>query len=442
MEFDGSLNENSMNRVGNRDDEGVLVKLVRVLWVLALGASLVVLIGSLPGYWMLANGSRPPNPFNPEPQSAAWLAVLVSVGSALLCVALAVLLFVKKPNDRMALFLSFYLLLYGIVLGGPLETFLPFWFPAAGSLALQVQGGLFIVALPLILVFPNGKFMPRWTRWLVVIGILEIPVALLTVRNFDELYRANSPTAQVLYAVLGVLLLLALGVQGYRYRRLYTPLERQQTKWVLYGFFMSYVVLALVSIPYMYMTSLPPGAPAPWWLRLSSVGWSVALTIQPIAITIAILRARLWDIDVIIRRTISYGILAALLAAIYFGSVIVLQQLLATILGDVLSRTPGIPDIMGDSTSGQRSEVVTVLSTLAIAALFVPLRNRIQSIIDRRFYRQKYDAQKVLHEFSVTVRDETDLEQLTGSLLGVVNETMHPRSVSLWLKDAEGKNKK
>src|SRR5581483_3549644 len=97
---------------------------------------------------------------------------------------------------------------------------------------------------------------------------------------------------------------------------------------------------------------------------------------------------------------------------------IVLQQLFATI-------------------SGQRSEVITVLSTLAIAALFVPLRNRIQNIIDKRFYRKKYDSQKVLNRFSVTVRDETDLEKLTGSLVEVVNETMQPRSVSVWLKQAD-----
>ncbi|HZQ08245.1 MAG TPA: hypothetical protein VFD70_16795 [Anaerolineae bacterium] len=394
------------------------MKFVKALWVLALGASLVILVGSLPAYWALANGRPNPVPFNPEPQSTAWLNALVSVSCAALCVALAVLLFVKKSNDRMALFLSFYLMLYGIILAGPLETFLPFWFPASGALALQVQGALVLMALPLTLVFPNGCFMPRWTRWLVVIGILEIPIALLTIGNLDELYRVNSLTAQALYIVLGVLLVLALGVQVYRYRRVYTPLERQQTKWVLYGFLMSYVVLALVSIPYMYMTSLPPNAPVPGWVGLTSVGWSVALTIQPIAITIAILRARLWDIDVIIRRTVSYGILVAVLVVVYFGSVIVLQQLFATI-------------------SGQRSEVITVLSTLAIAALFVPLRNRIQNIIDKRFYRKKYDSQKVLNRFSVTVRDETDLEKLTGSLVEVVNETMQPKSVSVWLKQAD-----
>lgn len=123
-----------------------------------------------------------------------------------------------------------------------------------------------------------------------------------------------------------------------------------------------------------------------------------------------------WDIDILIRCTLTYGILTALLVGIYFCSIVAWQRLFAFARG------------------GEQSEIVTVVSTLAIAALFIPLRNKIQELIDRRFYRKKYDAQLVLQQFSETVRDETDLEQLTARLMQVVDETMQPKSVSVWVK--------
>ena len=158
------------------------------------------------------------------------------------------------------------------------------------------------------------------------------------------------------------------------------------------------------------------------WGQLLYMVLGLGFVALPISIGFAILRYRLWDIDVLIRKTLTYAIVAALLAAVYFGSVILLQRVFATL-------------------SGQQSEIITVFSTLAIAALFVPLRNRIQGIIDRRFYRKKYDAQAVLQQFSVTVRDEMDLEKLTRSLMSVVNETMQPRSTSIWLKNLDNQRR-
>jgi uncharacterized membrane protein (DUF106 family) len=144
----------------------------------------------------------------------------------------------------------------------------------------------------------------------------------------------------------------------------------------------------------------------------------MGLPVMGISLAIAITRYRLFDIDIIIRRTLIYAVITALLALFYFGSVVVLQQVLQPIIG-------------------QNSDFAIIISTLAIAALFNPLRKRVQDAIDQRFYRRKYDAQQVLARFAQTARDEVQLEKLTGELLNVVNETMQPTSVSLWLKRTE-----
>jgi len=141
--------------------------------------------------------------------------------------------------------------------------------------------------------------------------------------------------------------------------------------------------------------------------------------VLPLALAIAILRYRLFDIDIIIRRTLLYSALTALLAGIYFGSVVVLQNAFTALTG------------------AARSELVTVLSTLAIAALFVPLRARLQAFIDRRFFRRKYDAAQTLAEFSATLRDEVELSRLSERLEAVVQQSMEPASVDLWLVSHE-----
>jgi hypothetical protein len=143
----------------------------------------------------------------------------------------------------------------------------------------------------------------------------------------------------------------------------------------------------------------------------------------PVSFALAILRYRLWDIDVLIRRTLVYGLLTGSLALVYFGSVVLLQGVVDTFLGG-------------------SSPAVTVISTLAVAALFTPLRRRIQDFIDRRFYRHKYNAEQVLSAFSQTLRDEVDLDRLSGSILGVVEETMQPAHLSLWVKEPGGKGRK
>jgi len=175
-------------------------------------------------------------------------------------------------------------------------------------------------------------------------------------------------------------------------------------------------LLYLITMVSSFTSSVAWGAAGtPLWLGFLQRAALVSFTAVPIAVGFAVLRYGLYDVDILINRTLVYGSLTATLVALYFGGIVVFQRIFVIL-------------------TGQQSTLAVVASTLAIAALFVPLRRRIQSFIDRRFYRRKYDARKTLEAFSLKLRDETDLESLNNDLVGVVRETMQPVHVSLWLR--------
>ncbi len=184
--------------------------------------------------------------------------------------------------------------------------------------------------------------------------------------------------------------------------------ERQQLKWLVYAV----VVMAICLVTIVFSSGLPN------WL--DEVGFGLLLAALPVATGIAILKYRLYDIDVIVNRTLVYGALTASLVLVYFVGVVVLQNIFRAL-------------------TGSESQLAVVVSTLAIAALFQPWRRRVQSFIDRRFYRRKYDAAKTLEAFSTVLREETNLADLNARLLAVVRQTMQPEHVSLWLRESEHK---
>jgi hypothetical protein len=331
------------------------------------------------------------------------LGVLASIAAALVCLTLAVVLFWRRSDDWIVMFISSYLLLYGTIMAGPLEWAEAFYLRWP-SLAVDVVQPLFLTAptIALFVLFPDGRFVPPWTRWLFLLSI-PLTVAMLYL-----------PPAYS-WALMGMIVPGAIYAQIYRYRHVSTPTERQQTKWVLFGFLLWLVLMGILGVPYSIEMSLPAGSPLPWWTLVNSAGWWVALTIVPLSLSIGVLRYRLYDIDIIINRALVYGALTAMLVALYFGGIVVLQRVFVFL-------------------TGQQSTLAVVASTLLIAALFTPLRRRIQGFIDRRFYRRKYDARKTLEAFSAKLRDETDLEALNNDLVGVVRETMQPAHVSLWLR--------
>jgi len=186
---------------------------------------------------------------------------------------------------------------------------------------------------------------------------------------------------------------------------------------VLFGFLLWWLLIMTLGIPYTIESNLPSGSPLPWWTLVGSAGWWLTLTLVPVSLSIAVLRFRLYDIDLVINRTLVYGSLTVLLGLVYFGSVASLQYAFRALTGH-----QDFP------------QLTIVVSTLVIAALFDPLRRRIQAFIDRRFYRRRYDARKTLEAFSARLRDETDLGSLNAELVTVVRETMQPEHISLWLR--------
>jgi len=339
--------------------------------------------------------------------------VMLDAVSVLVCCALGALIFWRKSADRMALFCAFMLVLFGgagftSILQDALAPVSPAWFALIGTLDVLGQSSFMIF----FLLFPSGRFVPRWTRWVALCVVLYW---ISTIFFGNGLTNTNGSFWSNLVFV--ALLLCSVGVQVYRYRRVSTSRERQQTKWVVFGF--SIGILGFVLFIGLGNVLLPPAV-----LQSSVLGTLVAGTIIygflmliPISIAIAILRSRLYDIDVVINKALVYGLLTTLLAAVYAGLIIGLESLAGVI-----------------TTQGSQQPVALVVSTLAIFALFQPLRRRIQNIIDRRFYRRKYDAAKTLEAFSATLRQEVDLDQLREQLLAVVQETMQPASVSLWLR--------
>ena len=289
-------------------------------------------------------------------------------------------------------------------------------------------GVAFSALVCLLYVFPTGRVEPAWmTRPLIgaVIVIMFFGVVTAMIVNPADIYGpgvgANPVYSRTLAGYetqLGTLalmvpLVMMLGAVislAWRFRHAATR-ERQQVKFLVFGF----AVLVVEAMALVLITGIEtpenPTSRQLWFSILSFMAWQ-ALPAVIIAVTIA--RYKLWDIDLIIRRTVSYAILTGILAMIYFGSIIILQRLLAPLTGD--------------------SDVATILSTLLIAALVLPLRRRIQDLIDRRFYRRKYDAQKTLEQFAHTARDEPDLEKLTAELLRVIQETMEPEHLSIWLR--------
>ena len=395
----------------------------RVVWVIIALVALSILIIGLPVYFTLlhmacrnaaacnANGALTPEDMHTLHRLGISLdtyvacMTILNAATSLVWTAVGWLIFWRKSDERMAFLVALFLVtfLLGFGIGDALAFASPAWFVPVKLIRLIGDTLIFFF----LALFPDGRFVPRWTRWLAPLYIV--------LNTLSDLTPAGSPFNSSLLS--GTILLLLMGVfllaQLYRYRRISNPVQRQQTRWVVFGITVAIAGFFVLFVPYLIVPAL--SQPGSGWELYVSPGVLVVVLPIPVSIGIAILRSRLWDIDIIINRTLVYGTLTVSLVLVYAGLIIGLQALLGTIIK-------------------QNNDVAIVISTLAIAALFQPLRHRIQQVIDRRFYRRKYDAAKVLAAFSDTLRNEVDLATLSEHLVEVVQETMQPASVSLWLR--------
>ncbi len=414
-----------VSNAANTRLSGSRLILARVTWIAVVTLIVALFLVMLPAYYTflqtVCTGATC-GPTQPTPDSAqgiqklglslgayATFTLALTLASELLCIAVSAVIFWRKSDDWMALLVA----LGGVALGILYVTFTlqgshSAWQVLAIVLTVLGNGAFFLVGS----LFPHGRFVPRWTRWLLPCWVVS-GLAFLFFHDVSFMYLAYK------LVWLGVVVLLVIAL-FYRYRYASSPLQRQQTKWVIYGASVAGIIEVGLTMPLYLFPSL--GQAGSFYQLVIAPAYILVVFIVPLSLGLAILRYRLYDIDLLINRTLVYGMLTVLLALVYVCLVIGLQSLVHLFTGQV-----------------SQSPVVIVASTLAIAALFQPLRYRIQRVIDRRFYRRKYDATKTLEAFSATLRNEVDLSQLREHLLAVVEETMQPASVWLWLRKPEGR---
>jgi hypothetical protein len=399
------------------------VTVARLIWLVVAGFSIVVFVlGVSLNYSDLGKACTvQPCDQDPTPASIAQFHAsgltlsfysgyigTIELISAFLYLVIGLLIFARKSNTWIGLLTSLFLMTYGVAQFDG-DDVLKAYPALAGATNFLLPLG-FICLGVFLYVFPDGHFVPRWTRFVL---LAWVPFFFISSNVIP-----NGGFVPLLFAFL----LISLGAQIYRYRRVSTPLQRQQTKWVVFGVIISIAgFVGIIVATNLLKLAANPGTFSYMWGDTAVI---VVQTCLPASIGIAILRSRLFDIDVIINQTLVYGSLTALLGGLYASLIIGLETLTQLVGGK----------------NGQ-APIALVISTLAIAALFQPVRHRLQALIDRRFYRRKYDAEKALAAFTSTLRQEVNLHELCEEMLHVVRETLQPEEASLWIRQPKGESR-
>jgi hypothetical protein len=397
--------------------------LARVGWQMVFVLSIGLLFATIPVYyeWLINIADPDLEPATVRANleangisiySYATYLLSMQVAFTIAWVAVGVVIYWRRSDDWMALFTSLSLITFGTYTIYKGATVLAEQY-SASQLLVHLLGFFGSVSFVLFFsLFPDGRFVPRWTRWMAIVWVAHEMAYYFFRGSFFDL---DSSFPQIDYVVALTFACIIAGSQLYRYLRVSGPVQRQQTKWVVFGTVSAMLgAMGFQLAYYIFPTMIPYGSPYALAIETGVFG---SLLLIPVSIGMAILRHRLWDIDIIINRTLVYSSLTALLALVYFGGVAATQALFRAL-----------------TSQEEQPQLAIVVSTLVIAALFNPLRRRIHGFIDRRFYRRKYDARKTLEALSAKLRDETDLDAVSDDLVGVVKDTMQPAHVSVWLR--------
>lgn len=347
---------------------------------------------------------------------------LMNIGVVLAFTLLSILVMRTKSDDWLAMLVSMASSTFA-VLYVPTLIYLTDAYPQSlGLVGLLRAIGLASSLIGFFYLFPDGRPVPGWTRllgsvWaLLCLGWLLFPETPFNLVYLHSWWGSLVPS-------FGLLLLwYASGVaaQLYRFHRVSGPVEKQQTKWVVFGSTAGVIGFITYYLPLVLFPVLrEPGLERLLQIYLGIPVFHFLILLAPVCIGLAILRYNLWEIDLLINRSLVYGMLSVALLLVYLASVIFLESLISFFAGSAF----------------RESEVVIVISTLLIAVLFMPLRKRLQVWIDRRFYRHRYDASQLVAGFGESMRREVDLSQMSNRLLELVNDTVQPEHVSLWIQD-------
>lgn len=369
---------------------------------------------------ILAAGHRAPMAtLGLPPEFLSRYIVALDIALVLACCVIAGVILWRIPRRRVPAFVALMLVLYGFYVTRPPDAL-----QAVGTEFRGILDGFRALSQVCILafayIFPDGRWVPPWTRRLLVVwaGLtvlwLLFPSLPLNTVHLGPDGRMSLPAFITLLAWLGS----GGYAQVYRYRHVASPVQRQQTKWIMLGVLGALGGFVAFQLPALAVHALSePGLPRLVYVLAGVPALYACALMIPLAIGVSVLHYRLWDVDVLINRTLVYGSLTGSLALVYLACVLAFQVFFGSVAGNIAQ----VP-------------LIVSVSTLATAALFLPLRRSLQTVIDRRFYRHKYDAARMLSEFGDTLHDNVDLETLAERLVGAVDETMQPAHISLWLR--------